>query len=72
MVRLVAMVIIKITTKFELFIIINSIIASFEKNPAINGNPIKAKLLIFSEIVVNGIFCQTSPSKRKSWLWWLK
>lgn len=32
--------------KFKLDIIMNSMITSFEKNPDINGIPIKARLLI--------------------------
>lgn len=53
--------------KFRLDIIMNSIITSLEKNPDINGIPIKANLLIPKIDRVNGYWMKLIPIIRISW-----
>lgn len=53
--------------KFRLDIIMNSIITSLEKNPDINGIPIKANLLIPKIDRVNGYWMKLIPIIRMSW-----
>lgn len=47
-----------------------SIIRSFEKKPAMNGNPHNAKLAVRRADIVKGIWLDKFPTVRRSWEWW--